>query len=69
MRFPLWSISFIFTAFSLYLEKTTFILVLSVNALTAKSYVANETIKVIIMDFILALKNAMLASKLKIIIY
>ena len=31
----------------------------------AKSYVADGTIKVIIMDFILALKNTMLASKLK----
>jgi len=41
------------------------ILVLSVSALTAKSYVADGTIEIIIKKFILALKNAMSASKLK----
>ena len=43
-----------------------FILVFSISVLTAKFYVANGTIKIIIKNFILALKNATLASKLKI---
>ena len=42
-----------------------FILVISISALTAKSYVADGTIKIIIKIFILALKNATSAFKLK----
>ena len=45
--------------------KMHLVLVLSISALTAKSYVADGTIKIIIKFFILALKNAMSASKLK----
>ena len=40
------------------------ILVLSVSTLAA-NYAPNETIKIIIINFTLALKNATLASKLK----
>ena len=39
------------------------ILVLSVSVLTAKSYVADGIIKIIIINFILALKNVTSASK------
>ena len=41
------------------------ILVISVSALMAKSYVTDKTIKIIIINFILALKNATSAPKLK----
>ena len=43
----------------------SFMLVLFVNTLMAKSYVADKTIKIIIKNFILALKNAMSTSKFK----
>ena len=56
---------FYFHYFYSLFRKTPSILVLSNNALTAKSYVADGTIKIIITNFILALKNATLASKLK----
>ena len=42
-----------------------FILVIFFNTLMAKSYVADETIKIIIKNFILTLKNVMSASKFK----
>ena len=45
--------------------KMSFILVLSVNALMAKSWVIDGTIKIKKKKFILTLKNVTLASKLK----
>ena len=41
------------------------ILILLVSALTVKSYVVNGTIEIIIIKFILTLKNNMSTSKLK----
>jgi len=41
------------------------ILVISISALIVKSYVTDKIIKIIIKNFILTLKNATLASKLK----
>ena len=60
---------FYFHRFYSLFRKTPSILVLAINALTAKSYMADETIKIIIINFILALKNVMSASKLKKLIY
>ena len=46
-------------------RKAPSILILSISALMAKSYMVDGTIKIIIKNFILALKNATSASKLK----
>ena len=64
MRFPLWSLFFFPLLYSLS-WKTHLILVLSVSALTAKSYVASRTIKIIIINFYFGIKKATSASKLK----
>ena len=47
------------------IRKIPSILVLSINVLTAKCFVTDGTIKIIIINFILALKNATSASKFK----
>ena len=60
---------FYFHRFYSLLRKMPSILVIFVSALTAKSYVADGTFKIIIIIFILALKNATLASKLKKLTY
>ena len=60
---------FYFHCFYSLFRKTPSILVISVNALTVKSYVVDRTIKIIIKKFILALKNATSAFKLKKLTY
>ena len=55
---------FYFHRFQSLFRKTSSILVLSVSAVRALTYVANGIIKIIIKNFILSLKNATSASKL-----
>ena len=60
---------FYFHRFWSLFKKMSFLLVLFVSALMTKSNMADRTIKIIIIIFILALKNAMSTSKLKKLIY
>ena len=54
-----WSLSFLFHHFHFYslFRKTRLVLVISVSALKAKSYVANETIKIIIIKIYFGIKK------------